>query len=153
MPRSTPAIVTTVALLLLSAACGSGEPSTGSGPGEESDGALDGTVDGTDADEPVDGGTSDGVDLDAATETAVADLAASEDVDPERIEVVTAEEVTWADGALGCPEPDRLYTQALVPGYRVVLAVDGEEVHYHGAVGDTATRCDDPEPPAETDGA
>lgn len=155
MPRTTPTIVVTVALVLLTSACGSGEPTTGDGGGEGADGAFDGTVDGTDADEPTDdaGGAVGDTDLDAATASAVADLAAQEGVEPETVEVVTAEEVTWPDGALGCPEPDGMYTQALVPGYRIVLDLDGREVHYHGATGDTPSRCDDPQPPAETGGA
>ena len=59
---------------------------------------------------------------DAATRTraAVAD-----------IEVVTAEAVTWSDGAAGCPTPGQMYTQALVPGYRIVLRAFGELLNYH----------------------
>ncbi len=48
------------------------------------------------------------------------------------IEVRSAEAVTWSDGALGCPQPGFAYTQALVPGYQVVLAVGDTEYHYHG---------------------
>lgn len=48
------------------------------------------------------------------------------------IEVRRAEAVTWSDGALGCPQPGFAYTQALVPGYQVVLAVGDTEYHYHG---------------------
>jgi predicted small lipoprotein YifL len=71
------------------------------------------------------------------------------DVDPEQIEVLVAEEVTWPDGAIGCPEPGEMYTQALVEGYRIVLDVDGEEVHYHGARDQPPFRCEDPQEPAE----
>jgi hypothetical protein len=38
--------------------------------------------------------------------------------------VVQAEAVTWPDGALGCPEPGIVYTQALVPGYWVVVEAE-----------------------------
>lgn len=48
------------------------------------------------------------------------------------IEVVSAKAVTWADGAMGCPLPGFSYTQALVPGFHVVLAVGEEKYHYHG---------------------
>ena len=41
--------------------------------------------------------------------------------------VLRAESVTWPDGSLGCPEPGMQYTQALVPGYWVEIAV-GDEV-------------------------
>jgi hypothetical protein len=43
-----------------------------------------------------------------------------------RLRVATLEAVLWRDGALGCPQPGRLYPQVLVPGYRVRIApIDG----------------------------
>ncbi|MEX1165246.1 MAG: hypothetical protein WEB03_16865 [Nitriliruptor sp.] len=89
-------------------------------------------------------------DLDALTAAAVADLAATEGIAESDVEVVTAERVTWSDGALGCPEPGMMYTQALVPGYRIVLATAGGEVAYHGAEGQPPARCDDPQPPSDS---
>jgi hypothetical protein len=47
------------------------------------------------------------------------------------ITVVIAESVTWNDGALGCPQPGGIYTQATVPGYRVVLELAGQRYTYH----------------------
>jgi hypothetical protein len=79
---------------------------------------------------------------------AVTEAGGEFDVDPDRIEVLVAEEVTWPDGSLGCPEPGEMYTQALVEGYRIVLEVDGEEVHYHGARDEPPFRCEDPQEPA-----
>ncbi|MFW5816751.1 MAG: hypothetical protein ACOCVP_07815 [Wenzhouxiangella sp.] len=68
---------------------------------------------------------------------AVNDLARRLDLAPARIEVVSALAVTWPSGALGCPAPDGMYTQALVEGFQVVLAAEGEEYHYHaGATGE-----------------
>jgi len=52
--------------------------------------------------------------------------------DPATIEVVEARYVTWPNGAMGCPEPDMMYTQALVPGYRILLRSGGETFAYHG---------------------
>lgn len=153
--RRTAALALSVTLGLLVGGCGAEDPTVQEPPGDEADGALDGTVDGTDADQPTDDGdvvTDDPVDegdLEAATEAAVADLAEHAGVDPDRIEVVTAEAVTWSDGSLGCPQPDQMYTQALVPGRRVVLAIDGEEFHYHGGRDGALSRCDDPIPPAD----
>lgn len=64
---------------------------------------------------------------------AMDDLAARLETDQGSLEVVSAESVTWSDGALGCPEPGGMYTQALRPGYRIRIS-DGEQVHhYHGA--------------------
>jgi hypothetical protein len=75
---------------------------------------------------------------------AMADLAA--EVGTDAIELVSYEQVTWRDGSLGCPQPGRMYTQALVEGYRVTLRVDGETVYYHGATGQPPIRCDHPAP-------
>lgn len=44
--------------------------------------------------------------------------------------LVRAEAVIWPDGALGCPQPDVVYTQAQVPGYWIVLEVDGQTYDY-----------------------
>lgn len=54
-------------------------------------------------------------------------------VEPAAVAIVSYEEVTWTDGSIGCPQPGVMYTQALVPGHRLVLAVDGQEAHYHQA--------------------
>ena len=62
---------------------------------------------------------------------ARADLARRLGVDPEALEVISAEEVTWPDGSLGCPEPGMSYTQALVDGSKVVLQYDGRVYVYH----------------------
>lgn len=65
------------------------------------------------------------------TDMAIADLAQRLDVDPDGIEVVSVDEVTWPDGGLGCPEPGMMYTQALVDGSRIVLRADGIRHEYH----------------------
>ena len=36
-----------------------------------------------------------------------------------------AEAVVWPSGALGCPKPGRMYTQALVSGYHVIFRANG----------------------------
>lgn len=85
----------------------------------------------------------------AMLEQVIADAASGAGVDLAAVEVISAEAVTWSDGALGCPLPDQMYTQALVPGYRVVLDVDGEEMSFHAAEGGEFAYCADPQPPAE----
>jgi hypothetical protein len=47
------------------------------------------------------------------------------------IKVVSEEAVTWPDGSLGCPKPGMMYTQALVPGYRIVLQAGEQTLNYH----------------------
>jgi hypothetical protein len=71
--------------------------------------------------------------LDAIVQAARADAARRGAVSPEVFETVSAERVTWSDGSLGCPQPDRMYTQALVPGYRVRLRGPAGVLDYHAS--------------------
>lgn len=84
--------------------------------------------------------------------TAIADLSRHSGVDPGDIQVVVNEPVTWRDGSLGCPEPGKMYTQALVDGYRIVLRAAGQDVAYHGSTGRPPFRCDHPDPNGATRG-
>ena len=61
------------------------------------------------------------------------DLADQLDAGREAIAVEQAGAVVWRDGSLGCPQPDMMYTQALVPGYRIVLRVSEETFDYHAS--------------------
>ena len=47
------------------------------------------------------------------------------------LEVVLAEAVIWPDGSMGCPQPDVVYTQATVPGYRVRVRAGDVLLNYH----------------------
>lgn len=67
------------------------------------------------------------------------------------IRVASAEEVTWRDGSLGCPQPGMMYTMALVPGYRVVLESGGVNYSYHGAKGRPPRFCASPSAPGPID--
>jgi len=67
--------------------------------------------------------------LDKMVDALVAQLGVSR----QDIMVVAAESVVWNDGSLGCPKPGEFYTQALVPGYRVILEVDGVQYNYHAS--------------------
>lgn len=155
MTRLPRLLLTTAAIAVLLAACGAVDETTDPVDPPEEPSDEDDASDGEDT--PPDDGTDpdangeDTVDpsgtFSGQIEIAVADAAAHFDVDPGDIEVVTAEAVTWPDGAIGCPEPDKMYTQALVDGYRIVLSVDGDEVAYHGEDGGEPRRCDDPTDP------
>lgn len=131
--------------VLLLAGCGPEDTGEPGDPGTDQDAPADPELD-EERDVPEDGPVED---LDALAEQVAAEVAEEEGVDAGAVTVVSAEEVTWADGALGCPEDDGMYTQALVEGYRIVVEVDGREIHYHGGMGQGPFRCDDPQPPAE----
>lgn len=71
-------------------------------------------------------------------------------VERSAVKVVLHQAVTWPDGAIGCPEPGKLYTQALVEGHRLVLSVAGHEASYHAGSGGTFWYCANPTPPTAT---
>jgi hypothetical protein len=62
---------------------------------------------------------------------SVADLADRLGVEPESVEVVAVQEVTWSDGSRGCARKGVLYTQSLIDGSRITLQVDGTRYEYH----------------------
>ncbi len=114
--------------VVLLSACGSEEgtpPDAGPTP---PDGAIDATL----------------VSLDLLPDeiaAAIADAAERSGAPEAEIAVAGALQVTWADGSLGCPEPDTMYTQALVAGYQLTLEIAGERVVYHGADGEPPFLC------------
>jgi hypothetical protein len=71
--------------------------------------------------------------LEAAADIARADAARRAGVAVSEVLRVASERVTWADGSLGCPQPDVMYTQALVPGYRLRMRAQGREWSYHAS--------------------
>ncbi|MFO7960400.1 MAG: hypothetical protein R6U94_05595 [Nitriliruptoraceae bacterium] len=139
---STPRLL--VASLLLTAAA----LLLGCGTGGEEDGAEVGDEQG---EEGVAGGGAEASDSREVT-LAIADAAERTGLAEDDIEVEDLSMVTWSDGALGCPEPDVMYTQALVEGYRIVLDADGRQLVYHGALGDDPFLCEDPQEPLEDQG-
>jgi hypothetical protein len=54
---------------------------------------------------------------------------------------LSLEAVIWADGSLGCPQPGRMYTQALVPGWRLVVRHGSRERLYHASRSGTWVQC------------
>jgi hypothetical protein len=144
MPTSRSLLATLlVASAVLLLACGGGDP--------EADDGADGTEDpaeGGDTGED-DGAAGGGVGASDSRELtlAIADAAERTGVAESDIEVEELSMVTWPDGAIGCPEPDLMYTQALVEGYRIVLDADGTQLHYHGVIGEDPFFCEDPQEP------
>ncbi len=61
------------------------------------------------------------------------ELASQKGLNAADVKVVSAQSMNWPNGAIGCPRPGVMYTQAIVPGYRVVLEVAGERFAYHAS--------------------
>lgn len=61
------------------------------------------------------------------------------------IGVVQFTPTTWADGSLGCPEPDGAYTMAEEDGYKFVLEADEKQFEYHTGLNDRFIYCDNRE--------
>jgi len=72
---------------------------------------------------------------------AVTDLAARIGVAADAITVREARSVQWGSGAMGCPKPGMNYTQAIVPGVRLLLAVNETIYYYHGRTGKSLFFC------------
>jgi len=79
---------------------------------------------------------------------AKADLATRLGIQADELEVISAEEVIWPDGSLGCPEPGMSYTQALVDGSKVVFGHEDRVYVYHAGDDDQPFLC----PSDEKDG-
>lgn len=79
--------------------------------------------------------------IDQQVEGARLDLAKRLGIDVNAITIKSARSVNWGSGALGCPKPGMNYTQALVPGLRVLLEVDGVVYYYHGSKGRSLFNC------------
>jgi hypothetical protein len=63
-------------------------------------------------------------------EAVVAHLAETLGLSPGDITVVSTEEVEWPDGCLGIQMEGLMCSQAIVPGFRVILEANGREVEY-----------------------
>lgn len=61
----------------------------------------------------------------------VADAAKRFKVAESAVVLTRAEQVTWPDGSLGCPQPGLMYTQMLVEGFRVAAKTTEGELLYH----------------------
>ena len=72
----------------------------------------------------------DPVDTPAVT-AAVQALAALLGLDASQIQVVGNEAVEWTDSCLGIVYIDAICAQGIVPGYRLVLAANGQQYEYH----------------------
>ena len=85
--------------------------------------------------------SADGKTMDQQITGAMKDLADRIGVAAEVITVKEARSVQWGSGAMGCPKPGMNYTQALVPGIRLLLEANGTIYYYHGETGKSLFYC------------
>ncbi|MEJ0036355.1 MAG: hypothetical protein WDO68_09745 [Gammaproteobacteria bacterium] len=71
-----------------------------------------------------------------------AELASEQGVSAGDVKVISARSVNWPNGALGCPKPGTMYTQAIVPGYRIELEAGGKRFGYNASARGGFKRCD-----------
>jgi hypothetical protein len=84
------------------------------------------------------------IDLPASiVDPVVAEVARLAGVPTDQVTVVSAEEVTFSDGSLGCPVPGMAYTQALVDGYKIVAEAGGKTYDFRGS-GSAFRQCTNP---------
>lgn len=77
----------------------------------------------------------------AVRRAVVADAARRFTVSENSVVLINSESVTWNDGAMGCPEPGQMYTQMLVPGYRVTAKTTSGQMLYHTDSRGTVVTC------------
>ncbi len=82
--------------------------------------------------------------LPKSVELARQDLAKMLGVDSSQITVVKTEEVDWNNSSLGCPKPGMMYTQAIVPGYKVIFSYNQKMYEYHTNKTDRFVTCQSP---------
>ncbi len=82
---------------------------------------------------------------------AATDLAERLGVAVSDLTVTAVESVVWRSGAIGCPEPGMSYTQALVPGVRVIIEHEKASYYYHGTAEDNLFFCENPTEPVSGD--
>ena len=135
LPMLLRTVVLFAGLALVLAACGDGDGDGGS-PSDVTPGAQATS----DSPEAIALATAlAGVDLSttptpgpprAADVAALEDLAARFEVSVDEIEVVSVEAMEWPDGCLGVGQPDEVCTQAIVPGFEVLLRFGETVVTY-----------------------
>jgi hypothetical protein len=121
-------------MALVLAACGvSDEPSatTTSSIATTSTAAVSPTT----SDDSTSTSETDMPDQTALVEDAIAALADKLQTTERPIEVVEVRAVEWPDGSLGCPEEGKVYTQAIVPGFQILLRYGDTVYVYHAADG------------------
>lgn len=83
----------------------------------------------------------------AIVAAVLADASGRTGVAAAAITFLRAEATTWPSGALGCPEPGQMYTEALVPGYWLVVEAGGQRLDYRATESGAFKLCANPPGP------
>jgi hypothetical protein len=124
LPR--PTLLAVIALVVM--ACSG---STGGSPSDDASPSLGGT--GSDGPVPSGSPGASGSPVEgdpAIVDPVLADAAVRANVAPDAVVLESLTAVTWSDGALGCPEPGMLYTQAEVPGWQAIVVAGSVRLDY-----------------------
>jgi hypothetical protein len=141
-PTRTISLVLALAAALLTACAGSG------GDQPSGDASRPGGTPGGEPEPSADRSAPETGEVPQATLDLILDDAARRTgLEPSEIEVTQATAVEWSDGSLGCPEPGQMYTQAIEPGYQVLLDADGVELDYRATVRGVVRLCESPDAP------
>lgn len=62
---------------------------------------------------------------------AIAVVAERLNLAPTQVNIISSQQVDWPDGCLGVFQPDVMCTQAIVPGYRIILEANGQQYEVH----------------------
>ena len=113
-------------LMAMLAVCGG----CGNGPEAERDAAAAPENESGSVVEETSSGSHDGM---MTAEAAREDLSQRLGRSIDQIDILEARPVYWRSAALGCPDPDKSYAQALTRGWFIRLGVDGTEYRYHAS--------------------
>ena len=72
--------------------------------------------------------------IDEQIQIAIEDLAKRLNIEPSEVIYLSALQVTWRSGALGCPKAGQIYTQALRPGRLIILSASDQNYRYHSSL-------------------
>lgn len=69
--------------------------------------------------------------LTLAEQAAISHLASTLSLSPDEVGILSTEAVDWPDGCLGVQRPGVMCTEAIVPGYKIILQARGEQYELH----------------------
>jgi len=78
---------------------------------------------------------------------AINQAAVDTEFDTESLQVMSAQQVVWSDGSLGCSQEGQSYIQVLTDGYWVTLESPEGELDYRATLEGEFQRCEDGQPP------